>query len=232
MLKIIDQIFHFLLDSLFPIKNLDRILFSLSREQAYTSLRPSPPTPFHFIKSVFAYKDELVKRMVWNIKYKRSKKALEIGGYALHRYISETFDLANNESQQILLIPIPISTRRKNERGYNQCELLIDEIIKFDIDNSSKKLIFSKNLLKRKIHRDRQTLKNRNRRLEDAKKIFEIDPSELQRIEFATKLPITTDKLQVLVIDDVVTTGSTMKEAVELLSSIGFKNVSGISLAH
>lgn len=232
MLKIIDQIFHFLLDSLFPIKNLDRILFSLSREQAYTSLRPSPPTPFHFIKSVFAYKDELVKCMVWNIKYKRSKKALEIGGYALQRYISETFDLANNESQQILLIPIPISTRRKNERGYNQCELLINEIIKFNIDNSSKKLIFSKNLLKRKIHRDRQTLKNRNRRLEDAKKIFEIELSELQRIEFATKLPITADNLQVIVIDDVVTTGSTMKEAVELLSSIGFKNVSGISLAH
>jgi ComF family protein len=232
MLKIIDQIFHFLLDSLFPINNLDRILFSLSREQAYISLRPSPPTPFHFIKSVFAYKDELVRCMVWNIKYKRSKKALEIGGYALQRYISETFDLANNESQQILLIPIPISTRRKNERGYNQCELMINEIIKFDIDNSSKKLIFSKNLLKRKIHRDRQTLKNRNRRLEDAKKIFEIELSELQRIEFATKLPITTDKLQVLVIDDVVTTGSTMKEAVELLSSIGFKNVSGISLAH
>lgn len=232
MLKIIGQIFHFLLDSLFPIKNLDRILFSLSKEQAYTSLRPSPPTPFNFIKSVFAYKDELVKCMVWNIKYKKSAKALEIGGYALHRYISETFDLANNESQQILLIPIPISTRRKNERGYNQCELLIDEIIKFDIDNSSKKLIFSKNLLKRKIHRDRQTLKNRNRRLEDAKKIFEIKLSEIQRIEFATKLPITTDKLQVIVIDDVVTTGSTMKEAVELLSSIGFKNVSGISLAH
>ncbi len=232
MLKIIDQIFHFLLDSLFPINNLDQILFSLSKEQAFTNLRQSPPTPFHFIKSVFAYKDELVRSMVWNIKYKRSKKALEIGGYALHRYIFENFISTDKHAGQILIIPIPISTRRKNERGYNQCELLIDEIIKFDTDNSSKKLLFSKNLLKRKIHRDRQTLKNRNRRLEDAKKIFEIDQAELQRIESATNLPIITDKLQVLVIDDVVTTGSTMKEAVELLRSTGFKNVSGVSLAH
>jgi predicted amidophosphoribosyltransferase len=39
-------------------------------------------------------------------------------------------------------------------------------------------------------------------------------------------------KVRVLVIDDVVTTGSTIKEAVELLRSADFGDTTGISLAH
>ncbi len=217
-------IFQLFLDALFP-KNAetDRLL-TFSNEKAYETLPPAPKTPYPFIISIFAYKNSLVKNLIWNIKYKKSQKALEIGGFAFFKKISTLFDL---ENESVLIVPIPISQKRRNERGFNQCELLLDEIIKLDTQG---KLLFSKHLLKRKVHKDRQTLKNRAERLADAKQIFELDQSELEKIKSnETKLG---EKLRIIVIDDVVTTGSTIKEAVDLLRSAGFGDVTGISLAH
>jgi competence protein ComFC len=129
------------------------------------------------------------------------------------------------KKESVLIVPIPISQKRRNERGFNQCELILDEIIKLDIKNQ---ILFSKQLLKRKVHKDRQTLKNRAERLADAKQIFELDQIELEKINKASG----STKVRVLVIDDVVTTGSTIKEAVDLLRSAGFGDTTGISLAH
>lgn len=224
MKQLITKIIDFFFDSLFPINHADRLLLSMSEEKAYSDLPKAPETPYHFIKSIFAYKNSLVISLIWNIKYKKSAKAVEIGGYALYRHICENWYLHLDE---IILLPIPISHRRRNERGYNQCELLLNQVKKLD---KTQNLTFSYNLIKRKIHKDRQTLKNRSMRLEDAKNIFEIDFAELEKLQGATK---EVDKqVKIIIIDDVVTTGSTMREAVELIRSVGFKDVSGVSLAH
>lgn len=218
MVQIIYKMLQSFLDSLFPFKKSDQLLFSLSKEEAYLQLPPAPKPPYNFIKSIFAYKNEVVTSLIWNIKYKKSVKAVEIGGYALYKKILSTFE---TKKDKILIIPIPISQKRRNERGYNQCELLLAEIQKLDINHE---LLYSVNLLKRKIHKDRQTLKNRQKRLENAKQIFEINKIELEKIKKV--------QYKIIIIDDVVTTGSTLKEAINLLRSAGFDDVSGLSLAH
>lgn len=218
MIQIFNKFLQFFLDSLFPIKKSDQVLFSLSREQAYLQLPPAPKPPYNFIKSIFAYKNDVVTSLIWNIKYKKSAKAVEIGGYALYNKIISTFDI---KREKILIIPIPISHKRRNERGYNQCDLLLAEIQRLDVNRD---LFYSSKLLERKLHKDRQTLKNRQKRLEDAKQIFEINRNELEKIRKA--------KYKIIIIDDVVTTGSTIKEAVNLLRSADFDDVSGLSLAH
>jgi predicted amidophosphoribosyltransferase len=92
---------------------------------------------------------------------------------------------------------------------------LIDQIIKID-----KEKIFSKNydILKRLIHKDRQTLKKRNERIQESKGIFSIE------IDNEIK-----DKI-IVIIDDVVTTGSTAKQAYDLFIESGYKNVNVLSL--
>jgi len=222
--QLIIKIIDFFFDSLFPINHADRLLLSMSEEKAYLDLPKAPETPYHLIKSIFAYKNSLVTSLIWNIKYKKSTKALEIGGYALYRYICKNWYL---HLYKIVLLPIPISHRRRNERGYNQCELLLDQVKKLD---ATQNLTFSYNLIKRKIHKDRQTLKNRSKRLSDAKNIFEIDFAELEKLQDSTKE--VDQQVKIIIVDDVVTTGSTMREAVELIRSVGFKDVSGVSLAH
>ncbi len=224
MKQLIIKIIDFFFDSLFPINHSDRLLLSMSEEKAYLDLPKAPETPYHFIKSIFAYKNRLVTSLIWNIKYKKSAKALKIGGYALYRHICENWHL---HLDKIILLPIPISHRRRNERGYNQCELLLDQVKKLD---ATQNLTFSYNLIKRKIHKDRQTLKNRSKRLSDAKNIFEIDFAELEKLQDSTKE--VDQQVKIIIVDDVVTTGSTMREAVELMRSVGFKDVSGVSLAH
>lgn len=217
--KYVKSFVQIIIDSLFPISNADKLLFSYTPEQASKELPKAPNTPIPYTYSIFAYKNELVTRLVWNIKYKKNIKAVQIGGYALYE------KLKNDPS---LLIPIPITQKRRNERGYNQCELLVDEILRLDGMNS--KIITSKDLLVRTVHRDRQTLKDREERLEDAKNIFSINKEALKI--FNSNNSEATKKISIIVIDDVITTGSTMKEAMETLKKAGLVNVMGISLAH
>lgn len=250
-----------IIDSLFPISNADKLLFSYTKEQALQELPKAPQTPFPNTYSVFAYKNELVTRLVWNIKYKKNMQAVGIGGYGLYERIKNnqlsmipsslklptpprlrrtSRRASNNPSyalcsatsfegqaitnKQILLVPIPMTRKRKNERGFNQCELLVDEIIKLD---KTGQLITYKDLLIRTVHQDRQTLKDRRSRLEDAKGVFSINENV-----FTSNDNTSVKNIPIIIIDDVITTGSTMKEAMETLTSAGFRQVIGISLAH
>lgn len=104
---------------------------------------------------------------------------------------------------------------------------MVDEVIKLD---THKTILFSHNLLCRKIHKDRQTLKNRSERLEDAKRIFEINTIELEKLR--ATISQYSRPIKIIIIDDVVTTGSTMREAVETVRSAGFEDVVGLSIAH
>lgn len=168
--------------------------------------RKSTPTEYPFIKSVFSYKDPLVRELIWQIKYRKNKHALRLAGHALF----ESLD------RPALLIPIPISKKRRKERGYNQCELLIDEIMKWNIKNEFKK---DYNLLIRAKHIDKQTLKNRSERIENTKNIFEVTSKEgLGK--------------KIIIIDDVSTTGSTLKEARNELLRAGYLDIEAVTIAH
>jgi ComF family protein len=214
-----------MLEALFPSTKSEKELFSLSPEQALEILPRAPETPFTNMRSTFAYKDDRVTRLIWNIKYKKSKRATEIGGYALYSKLIEITrsDLVKENTR--IIIPIPITKRRKNERGYNQCELLADEIARLDTE---KRFVIEKELLRRIHHADRQTLKDRTDRLTDAKGIFSVDDIFADKIKNDTN----QNKIPIIVIDDVITTGSTMKEAIDTLQKSGFERILGISLAH
>lgn len=205
------HIWNFLVDLIFLPSAEDLELRSLSHGDIFVKLPQAPVPPFPFITSLFAYKNKLVSTLIWNIKYKKDQHAIALGGYALHTKLRE-MNLKNT-----ILVPIPISKKRRNERGYNQCELLVDEIIKLDEEK-----IFRKNfdLLVRTKHMGRQTLKNRKERLESTESIFSIGRN------------LESKEVQIIVIDDVTTTGSTLREARDVLLRNGYTNVRALTLAH
>lgn len=180
--------------------------------------------------SIFAYKDERVAKLVWNIKYKREPRAVAIGGTALFRTLEE---IAGGKTT--IIVPIPMTKRRRKERGYNQCELLVGEIAQLDAKRAEqtgneRKFTIKNDLLVRVHHADRQTLKSRPERLAGAKGVFAINETALDEIKAST--PGALSASTAIVIDDVITTGSTMKEAMETLRAAGFEKVLGLSLAH
>jgi competence protein ComFC len=199
--------FNAIIDFIFPPSPEEVRIRSLSPVDFLAISPKAGVTEFPFITSVFSYKDPLVRELVWQIKYKKNKHAVEIAGYALY----ETF---KNITGNILLIPIPLSKKRRRERGYNQCELIIDEIVRLD-----NRFVRDYEILKRVIHKDRQTDKNREERIQNSENIFDaIKKCDAQ--------------IKIIIIDDVTTTGSTLREARTALLNAGYNNVEALTVAH
>src|SRR3989344_1628712 len=116
IMNIIYKTWNLLLDAVFPVSIIEKGLRTLEPAQAYEIFPKAPPLPINNAWSVFAYKDERVSRLVWQIKYKRSSQATIIGGYALYQILTslDSFDL----NDQIVIVPMPISGRRRKERGF------------------------------------------------------------------------------------------------------------------
>lgn len=200
-----NSFFTFILDFLFPPSSETLELRKLAAAELFTHMPPAPESPLPFITSLFAYKHPLVAELIKGIKNKKNRHSLSLGGYAFFKKLPEG---------KCILMPIPISDRRRRERGYNQCELLIDEILKLDVEKRFEKRC---DILTRIRHTEEQKLKDRASRLSS-------------RDIFAAKfLPIT---VPIILIDDVTTTGSTLKEAREVLLRVGYTNVGAFTLAH
>ena len=199
------EILQLLIDLIFPPNPEELKLRTLSSADFIKIAKQSSSK-----EALFSYQDPLVKELIWQIKYKKNKHAIQIAGYAVHKILCERF------TEPVLLIPIPISQKRRRERGYNQCELIVDEILRVDQEN---KFLTDYNLLVRAKHIERQTLKGREERIENTKNIF-----EARRRDF--------DDMKIVLIDDVITTGSTMEEARRTLLLAGYDNVETTAIAH
>ncbi len=179
-------------------------------EESTVSARPPL---FLQVKAVLAYKNRITRSLIWNIKFKKDQHAFQCGGYVLY----QTLLCWPKEAQSgYVLIPMPVSKKRRHERGYNQCELLTRAILAYDTRGE---YTMRTDILLRKKHIAKQTFQNRQKRLAATKDIFEV-----ARVDAVKKT--------VIVIDDVITTGSTMREAIISLQNAGYRDVYGLGLAH
>jgi ComF family protein len=203
------------LDILFPPRS-DRAFVDID---AIISSLPPEEIGSEYIHALFRYKELPVKKLVLQIKYYGNKKITAICGQILYSYIVEELSdqLSFNDFTAPLLIPIPLSAERRKERGYNQCECLIDEMKKYDPQNhfeaSYDLLIKSKNTTEQKSLKRKDRLKNLHN-------IFQIsDPGRICN-------------RNIIIIDDVCTTGATFEEACHALLQAGARNVLCLAVAH
>lgn len=111
-----------------------------------------------------------------------------------------------------LIMPVPLSKKRLNWRGFNQAELLariIAEKYKLKLDNI--------NLIRIK-HKKPQAKLNEIHRLENVKGCFSWQGVNL-------------NKKNIILVDDVVTTGATLNECAKVLKANGAGEVWGLVLA-
>lgn len=201
------------LDFIFPPTPAELELRALSPEIIFDKLPRAAFSPHPFITSLFAYKHPLTHELVRSIKQRKDRHAFELAGYAMYRELSKSGRLQS----QTILIPIPLSKQRFKERGYNQCELLIDEIIRLDAEKIFKK---ESGLLSRIKDSGQQKLKNRKERLASSQSIFSV------------RTGLFPSDARLIIIDDVSTTGSTIKEARDALLQAGYGDVKALTLAH
>ncbi|MFK7694760.1 ComF family protein [Paenibacillus sp. HJGM_3] len=102
---------------------------------------------------------------------------------------------------------VPVSRERFEERGFNQAQLLAEEL------GLRLRIPVVPTLLRSK-HTGKQSYKTREARFEDLKDAFVIHPEAQKRI--FTNLPYRP--ICIVVIDDVYTTGSTLNHCAKVIS--------------
>lgn len=140
----------------------------------------------------------------------------------LYRFFSECI-LEINKKDKFLerydyIIPIPISKKRKKQRGYNQSELIAKEIVK-NVPNIG---ILSGIIVKNVDNKPQSTLSGEARR-ENVKGVYSINKNIIKDIDISNK--------KVLLFDDIYTTGSTVNECAGVLRQLGITRIDVLTIA-
>jgi ComF family protein len=156
----------------------------------------------------------IIKKSIHTLKY--ANKPEDIAN-KLGRFLSETLALHLSifHVPHCVFIPIPLHPKRLKSRGYNQAEL----ITKSMREAFNHPLIIDHQLLTRSKHTSSQVSSStRKARLENLKEAFQINGK--------------TDPAKIyILVDDVVTTGSTLEECCKILKEDGAREVWGLVLA-
>lgn len=148
----------------------------------------------------YGYYKGTIKKLILNMKYKKDFLSIRVLGDMLVEISTEYI----NDIDYIYFIPL--SKKSYKKRGYNQSELLANIISeKFDIK-------VSKNLIKIKETKEQKKL-SKDERKKNVLGAFDLrDKSEVQNTN-------------ILLIDDVYTTGETLKEAKKILKKFGASTI-------
>lgn len=128
------------------------------------------------------------------------------GDYILAKIFAEWMKPKLLEIKADLIIPIPLSEERLYERGFNQAEALIFQAG-----------FVPENLLTR-VHSEKQSKKTRLERIQ-LPQVFHISAE------------INLEGKKVVLVDDIYTTGSTLRHAAKILKQGGVKEVLSLTLA-
>lgn len=160
------------------------------------------------LSSPFAYQHEnSAHRLIIALKYYGAR---EVASFIVHTAIRE--GVLNFTSEDIdLILPVPISKKRREERGFNQATLLARHL-----STHLQKPVDERYLLRRGRSTS-QTKLSREERRENAQHAFYLTPNEALRRQLAGK--------RILLVDDVLTTGSTLLTLCDLLESCGVREV-------
>ncbi len=159
--------------------------------------------------SAFLYfeKGSKYQQILYHLKYKGRKEI----GILLGQYYGQK--LLSNYNEIELIMPVPLHVRKERLRGYNQSEMLaigIAEIMnKPIVKNAVKRIYFTKT----------QTRKGRYERWQNVENIFQVIKPEM------------IENKHILVVDDVITTGSTTESLINELLKIKGVKVSIAALA-
>lgn len=153
--------------------------------------------------------DDYYQKLVHRLKY---NKKIHLGrrlAQKLGESISQEKDFAGCD----IVIPVPLHRARQRERGFNQSEVLAEGI------SQAKGLPLARDILKRKKNTKDQTYLNPRQRAENVRGAFVV---------------IHPDKIgdkNVILVDDVMTTGATLNECARMLQEAGATRVFAATLA-
>jgi len=208
------------LDLLFPFYYDQDFLNNLTSERFLSLTTPALVSLTPNTLSIVNYKNKLVKKAIWSLKFKNNQALAKLFAEIIYDNLVEELSnlkLTVNFDQPIL-VTVPLSRQRQRERGYNQVDLIAKIIAQIDQNNF---LEYRENIL-RKV-RDTQAqsqTKNKVERLKNLKGCFKVI------------IPEIIKNRNLILLDDVTTTGATLTEVVRTLKLARPKKILCVTFAH
>lgn len=149
-------------------------------------------------RSLYMYNDEM-KEVMNRFKFRGD-------AVLIHAFANEFREIFRQYFSSYEVVPIPLSTERLQERGFNQAELLA---MLLPVPMLSCSLV--------RVHTEKQSQKTRKQRIAGSSPF-----SFLSSDRFDSK--------NILLIDDIYTTGKTVRQLAVMFRERGAKNVSSLTL--
>lgn len=191
----------------------NKIIYSTSTLPDLTN--PELPGFCGIIAACDYNQSKILKKAIHLFKYKRIKKIGETLGKLMQKRI-KLFLRQNNKPW--IIIPLPLHKRKKLARGFNQNDILAKACFT-NLEFNVTLYLHKQNPLKRAKYTGTQTKLTGFKRIANVQKAFAI-------IDVKT----VADK-NIIIVDDIATTGASLKEAAQTLLKAGAKQVWGFVLA-
>lgn len=213
------KIFRAFVSFIFPVRSNIKSLMRLTPDELLLNVRSAPILPDNII-AAFSYRDKGIRSLIWSLKYHHNKDAAALLGKTLALHVQEELSEKREFGTYIspCIIPIPLHHKKEKERGYNQ-SLLIAQAF-------AKQLGFPDNtiqtgvLVRTKYTQALARSASRHARYESIQNAFAC--SDSSRIK----------NKDIILIDDVITSGATMNEAKSVLLQAGAREVLALAIAH
>ncbi|MBI2482069.1 MAG: ComF family protein [Candidatus Vogelbacteria bacterium] len=167
--------------------------------------------------ALFDYHQPLTKKLLWRLKYNGKQRiGWRLGQLAAEKWYEDLAEIVlMTGEQKLIIVPIPLGTRRLRQRGFNQALSIAAGLHEHTRDLTE--------LLPDSLKRIKETgsqvkTTSRTERLKNLKDAFgEVNPTIKNKV--------------VLLIDDTTTTGATMQSAALALSRGGASRVIKLAIA-
>jgi competence protein ComFC len=171
--------------------------------------------------SCFSYRSPTIRNLIHTLKYKGNYRAAQLlAPFLAEALLDKLGDDIMFGGKTPLLIPIPLSKERMRERRYNQAEILTREIAYTLQRIHDTTLPLRTDILLRVKNTPSQTTLKKQEREKNQIGAFIVNNKNAIKGEY------------IILVDDVLTTGSTLKEARKTLLIAGAGEVSAITVAH
>lgn len=159
---------------------------------------------------LYFHHDGIVQNLIHDLKYRNQQKI----GTLLGNWYANDLKTIHEKFNFTEIIPVPLHSKRLEERGYNQVTTFCEAIAK------GIEIPLNSNLLFRNRYSKTQTQKDKEHRKEVSNALFDVKFTNLDHNK------------HFLLVDDVITSGATLEACTRALLKIPDAKVSIITMAY
>lgn len=180
---------------------------------------PKAPEPIHAnIFSLYDYQHPLGRKLIYSIKKRRDKYLSQLIAEEMSLHLQEYISEQQQFSHYLcpLVVSVPLTPKQEKYRGFNQVSNIAQYLSKLFEGKCIPIIIKTRETHKQAL------IKNKSQRFLNVRGCFGISHGQEHSVE----------NKDIIIVDDLITTGATILEIEKVLYRYGARNVIAITIAH